>query len=54
MGTNRLAMLDLALTKPSRLDRNVEFSMPDLEGMTIISRATTVVGAWRRTLDTSC
>jgi len=31
MATNRPDTLDPALTRPGRLDRKVEFSLPDLE-----------------------
>lgn len=36
MATNRPDTLDPALTRPGRLDRKVEFSIPDLEGRTMI------------------
>eukprot|EP00917_Polyrhabdina_sp_WS-2016_P029465 GHVP01062822.1.p1 GENE.GHVP01062822.1~~GHVP01062822.1.p1 ORF type:complete len:425 (-),score=75.81 GHVP01062822.1:32-1306(-) len=36
MATNRPDTLDPALTRPGRLDRKVEFSLPDLEGRTHI------------------
>ena len=36
MATNRPDTLDPALTRPGRLDRKVEFSIPDLEGRTHI------------------
>ena len=34
MATNRPDTLDPALMRPGRLDRKVEFSLPDLEGRT--------------------
>ena len=36
MATNRPDTLDPALTRPGRLDRKVEFGLPDLEGRTNI------------------
>ncbi|VDP87978.1 unnamed protein product [Echinostoma caproni] len=36
MATNRPDTLDPALVRPGRLDRKVEFSLPDLEGRTHI------------------
>jgi len=36
MATNRPDTLDPALTRPGRLDRKIEFSLPDLEGRTNI------------------
>ena len=36
MATNRPEMLDPALMRPGRLDRKVEFGLPDLEGRTEI------------------
>uniref|UniRef100_A0A8C5YSC8 26S protease regulatory subunit 7 n=1 Tax=Marmota marmota marmota TaxID=9994 RepID=A0A8C5YSC8_MARMA len=36
MATNRPDTLDPALMKPGRLDRKIEFSLPDLEGRTHI------------------
>lgn len=36
MATNRPDTLDPALIRPGRLDRKVEFSLPDLEGRTQI------------------
>lgn len=36
MATNRPDILDPALTRPGRLDRKVEFDLPDLEGRTAI------------------
>jgi 26S proteasome regulatory subunit T1 len=36
MATNRPDTLDPALTRPGRLDRKVEFGLPDLEGRTHI------------------
>lgn len=36
MATNRPDTLDPALTRPGRLDRKVEFGLPDLEGRTQI------------------
>ena len=36
MATNRPDTLDPALMRPGRLDRKVEFSLPDLEGRTQI------------------
>lgn len=38
MATNRPDTLDPALTRPGRLDRKIEFSLPDLEGRTNIFR----------------
>jgi len=38
MATNRPDTLDPALTRPGRLDRKVEFGLPDLEGRTNIFR----------------
>ncbi|KAA6400493.1 MAG: putative 26S proteasome regulatory subunit 7A [Streblomastix strix] len=38
MATNRPDILDPALMRPGRLDRKVEFSLPDLEGRTSIFR----------------
>eukprot|EP01054_Gregarina_sp_Poly1_P001514 Gregarina_sp_Poly_1__1513@NODE_137_length_13137_cov_148_628156_g122_i0_p4_GENE_NODE_137_length_13137_cov_148_628156_g122_i0NODE_137_length_13137_cov_148_628156_g122_i0_p4_ORF_typecomplete_len430_score54_47AAA/PF00004_29/1_2e38AAA_lid_3/PF17862_1/2_6e03AAA_lid_3/PF17862_1/2_4e13RuvB_N/PF05496_12/2_3e09AAA_22/PF13401_6/6_6e07AAA_2/PF07724_14/1_1e06AAA_5/PF07728_14/3_1e03AAA_5/PF07728_14/4_9e06IstB_IS21/PF01695_17/0_00026AAA_16/PF13191_6/0_0024Sigma54_activ_2/PF14532_6/0_0009Mg_chelatase/PF01078_21 len=38
MATNRPDTLDPALTRPGRLDRKVEFGLPDLEGRTHIFR----------------
>ena len=38
MATNRPDTLDPALMRPGRLDRKVEFSLPDLEGRTNIFR----------------
>lgn len=38
MATNRPDTLDPALMRPGRLDRKVEFSLPDLEGRTSIFR----------------
>jgi len=37
MATNRPDTLDPALTRPGRLDRKVEFSLPDLEVRTMIA-----------------
>lgn len=34
MATNQPGTLDSALMRPTRLDRNIEFSLPDLEGPT--------------------
>lgn len=34
MATNRPDTLDSALMKPGKLDRKIEFSLPDLEGQT--------------------
>ena len=36
MATNRPDTLDPALMRPGRLDRKVEFSLPDLDGRTNI------------------
>jgi 26S proteasome regulatory subunit T1 len=36
MATNRPDVLDPALIRPGRLDRRIEFSLPDLEGRTSI------------------
>jgi 26S proteasome regulatory subunit T1 len=38
MATNRPDVLDPALIRPGRLDRRIEFSLPDLEGRTSIFR----------------
>jgi 26S proteasome regulatory subunit T1 len=38
MATNRPDTLDPALLRPGRLDRKVEFSLPDVEGRTQILR----------------
>jgi len=38
MATNRPDILDPALTRPGRLDRKVEFDLPDLEGRSSIFR----------------
>lgn len=38
MATNRPDTLDPALVRPGRLDRKVEFSLPDLEGRTQVFR----------------
>lgn len=36
MATNQRGTLDSALMRPRRLDRNIDFSLPDLEGPTNI------------------
>lgn len=36
MATNRSDALDPALRRPGRLDRKIEFNLPDLEGWTRI------------------
>jgi 26S proteasome regulatory subunit T1 len=38
MATNRPDTLDPALLRPGRLDRKVEFGLPDMEGRTHIMR----------------
>ena len=40
MATNRPDTLDPALKRPGRLDRKVEFALPDLEGRTEIFKNT--------------
>lgn len=39
MATNRPDTLDPALMRPGRLDRKIEFSLPDQEGRTHILRS---------------
>lgn len=41
MATNRPDILDPALTRPGRLDRKIEFSLPDLEGRSHIFKVHT-------------
>ncbi len=47
MATNRPDTLDPALLRPGRLDRKVEFSLPDLESRTQIFQVRNKLGPGR-------